>query len=256
MLGFFLGTLYLDLERSEEYIEDRVSVLFFVAGFLTFMSISALPVFIEARAVYNRETFSEYYGPGAYVISASVAPLPILVFISLICCLVHYFAINLNQHDDSRFIFYVAALYVALYGSESLIVMTSAALPEFSTALVASACFFGASMLFCGFFILRENIPDYYIWITYGLSIHNYYFVALMVNEFNDINFKASDPEPNPASSEPADLVITGESVLEDYGYEDETRGFNFMMMIIMSVVFRIFFYLALKFEIGGGESR
>ncbi|MCI34507.1 ABC transporter G family member 11-like, partial [Trifolium medium] len=46
-LAISLGTVYYDLGTSYGSIKDRGSLLSFVSGFLTFMSIGGFPSFVE-----------------------------------------------------------------------------------------------------------------------------------------------------------------------------------------------------------------
>ena len=42
-------------------VQDRISLLFFAAAFLVFMSIAVVPAFIEDRAIFVRERANGYY---------------------------------------------------------------------------------------------------------------------------------------------------------------------------------------------------
>lgn len=70
--------MYLGLgeERDQSSINSRVSVLFFVAAFLVFMSVAVLPFFVQERAIFLRERGNGYYSVPAFVLSQFVCSLP------------------------------------------------------------------------------------------------------------------------------------------------------------------------------------
>lgn len=49
MLCFLIGTMFANVGTSEESITQRVAMLFYTAAFLVFMSIAAMPFFIQVR---------------------------------------------------------------------------------------------------------------------------------------------------------------------------------------------------------------
>ena len=68
-LCFALGTMYFDLDKSHKVTQDRVSLLFFSVGFFSFMSISAMPFFVEERMVFLRERMNNHYATITYVLA-------------------------------------------------------------------------------------------------------------------------------------------------------------------------------------------
>ena len=76
--SLMIGLMYLGLgeERDQSSINSRVSVLFFVAAFLVFMSVAVLPFFVQERAIFLRERGNGYYSVPAFVLSQFVCSLP------------------------------------------------------------------------------------------------------------------------------------------------------------------------------------
>lgn len=71
-------------------------------------------------------------------------------------------------------------------------VTISAAIPIFMIAIAIGAAMMGFFMLLCGFFLLPENIPDYFIWGHY-MAFHKYSFEIFMFNDLDGLKF---DPDP------------------------------------------------------------
>jgi hypothetical protein len=55
MLCFCIGFIYFRMDSSWKSVFSRTALLFFVVAFLTFMSISAFPAFVEDMKVFTRE---------------------------------------------------------------------------------------------------------------------------------------------------------------------------------------------------------
>jgi hypothetical protein len=54
-LSLLIGTVWLRIGNNADVVVDVVGVLFFVAAFMVFMSVSVLPAFLEEKAVFVRE---------------------------------------------------------------------------------------------------------------------------------------------------------------------------------------------------------
>ena len=83
-----------------------------------------------------------------------------------------------------RFGFFLADLFLSLFVAEGLIHLISACVPFFIIGLVAAAGIYGGFMLTEGFFLIKSNIPPWWIWMYY-IGFHTYSFESFMYNEFN-----------------------------------------------------------------------
>jgi hypothetical protein len=106
--------MFYDIGYSESALQDRISILFFTNGtrylssppyinmsssfsngiiaFLTFMSVAAIPAFIQERAVFIRERTNAHYGPAAYAAANTISQVyervisPLAVYMSCMIC--------------------------------------------------------------------------------------------------------------------------------------------------------------------------
>lgn len=83
-MGVLLATIWVNMPQTDVHINDRLSVHFFSVAFLSFMSVSGIPAFLEERAVFKRERHNGLYGPGAYVLANSMVNVPFLFICSLL----------------------------------------------------------------------------------------------------------------------------------------------------------------------------
>ena len=87
----------------------------------------------------------------------------------------------------SGFFFFFLIVLAGFWAGSGFVTFLSGVVPHVMlgyTVVVAILAYF---LLFSGFFIDRDRIPDYWIWFHY-LSLVKYPFEAVMINEFDDTN--------------------------------------------------------------------
>lgn len=109
-----LGTIYFDLSKSWSEASARGGLIFFTVSFLTFMSVSGFPAFVDDMAVFVRERLNGYYGVAAYTAANTVSSLPFLAVMAILCTLVVYYLSGLNS-DSGRVGYFMLNLWVALF---------------------------------------------------------------------------------------------------------------------------------------------
>lgn len=62
LLSVMLSTTWHDVGTKEESIMEILNVIFFIQGFMVFMSVSVLPAFLEEKAVFVKERANGAYG--------------------------------------------------------------------------------------------------------------------------------------------------------------------------------------------------
>ena len=94
---------------------------------------------------------------------------------------------------------------------------------------------FGFFMLCEGFFIVKDDIPVYFIWGHY-MAFHTYVFRGFMANEFEHIDaFDEGAPFAN------------GEQVLAFYGMDDVAVGRDLGIVVAFGGLFFILYALVLQ---------
>ena len=71
MLSALIGAMYANVgsDKDQESVVARVSVLFYVAAFMVFMSVAVLPFVMLQRDVFVKERMNGHYGVPAYVLA-------------------------------------------------------------------------------------------------------------------------------------------------------------------------------------------
>ncbi|XP_062179860.1 ABC transporter G family member 16-like [Phragmites australis] len=180
--GFILATIFWRLDDTPKGVQERLG--FFAMGMSTmfYVCADALPVFVQERHIYLRETAHNAYRRISYVLANAVVAFPPLVLLSLAFAATTFFAVGLAGGGAS-FMFFVLIVLASFWAGSGFVTFLSAVVPHVMlgyTVVVAILAYF---LLFSGFFITRDRIPDYWLWFHY-LSLVKYPYQAVLQNEF------------------------------------------------------------------------
>lgn len=102
----------------------------------------------------------------------------------------------------------------------------------------AGSGLFSVMFLFSGFFVLRDEIPDYWIWLHY-LSLFKYGYDSMVVNAFK--HYVHSDS-------------LTNEEILHMYSVDGVDRGTGIGVLWLFTIAFRCVFYYRLVTRFSGSR--
>ncbi|KAF4382278.1 hypothetical protein G4B88_011607 [Cannabis sativa] len=182
--GFILATMFWQLDNSPKGIQERLGFFAFAMSTTFYTCADALPVFLQERYIFMRETAYNAYRRSSYVLSHSIVALPSLVFLSLAFSATTFWAVGLDG-GLAGFFFYFFIILASFWAGSSFVTFLSGVVPHVMlgyTIVVAILAYF---LLFSGFFINRDRIPPYWIWFHY-LSLVKYPYEAVLQNEFED----------------------------------------------------------------------
>jgi ABC-type multidrug transport system ATPase subunit/ABC-type multidrug transport system permease subunit len=180
--GAILATVFLHLDHSPKGAQERLGFFAFAMSTMFYTCADALPVFLQERYVFLRETAYGAYRRASYVLSNAIVSFPPIVVLSLAFALTTFFAVGLAG-GASGFAFYTLAILASFWAGSGFVTFLSGVIPHVMigyTVVVAILAYF---LLFSGFFINRDRIPAYWIWFHY-LSLVKYPFEGVLHNEF------------------------------------------------------------------------
>ncbi|KAL8050351.1 hypothetical protein ABFS82_06G076800 [Erythranthe guttata] len=264
--GFILATMFWRLDNSPRGVQERLGFFAFAMSTTFYTCADALPVFLQERYVFMRETAYNAYRRSSYVVSHSLVALPSLLFLSLAFAATTFWAVGL----DGGFFFYFLIIFASFWAGSSFVTFLSGVVPHVMlgyTIVVAILAYF---LLFSGFFINRDRIPAYWIWFHY-LSLVKYPYEAVLQNEFEDpvkcfvrgIQIFDNTPlgsVPNALKVKLLDgmssslglkitsttCVTTGADILQQQGITDLTKWSCLWVTVAWGFLFRVLFYLSL----------
>ncbi|PWA99526.1 pigment precursor permease, P-loop containing nucleoside triphosphate hydrolase [Artemisia annua] len=182
--GFILATMFWKLDDSPRGVRERIGFFAFTISTTFFSCADALPVFIQERFIFMRETAYNGYRRSSYVLSHSLVAIPSYVFLSFTFAIITFSAVGLDG-GASGFFFYFTIIWASFWAGNSFVTFLSAVVPHVMIGYVIVLALLAQFLLFSGFFISRDRIPDYWIWFHY-LSLVKYPYQAVLHNEFED----------------------------------------------------------------------
>ncbi|KAI3789052.1 hypothetical protein L2E82_01839 [Cichorium intybus] len=239
-LGLALGSLFYQIGSGYDSIGARISMIMFIAAFLTLLAIGGFPSFVEEMKVFHWERLNGHYGVGAYVISHAISSTPYLIAISVIPGAIAYWLIGLQQ-DPSLFIYFVLVVFVSMLWVECLMMLVAAIVPTLLMGIISGAGIIGLMILGAGFFRLPNDLP-YFFWKypMYYISIHRYALQGLYKNEFKGLKFPEYLGGP---------VTIDGEMVLSSALHIEmgHSKWIDLGIMFAMAVAYRIMLFCTIK---------
>nr|CAB3460020.1 unnamed protein product [Digitaria exilis] len=267
--GFILATIFWRLDDTPKGVQERLGFFAMAMSTMFYVCADALPVFVQERHIYLRETAHNAYRRVSYVLANAVVSFPPLVLLSFAFAVTTFWAVGLSG-GASSFLFFVLIILASFWAGSGFVTFLSAVVPHVMlgyTVVVAILAYF---LLFSGFFINRDRIPDYWIWFHY-LSLVKYPYQAVLQNEFRDASrcfsrgIEMFDGTPVGSMSEAVKIkvldaigktlgtnmtvdtcVTTGADVLAQQAVTDIGKWKCLLVTVAWGFFFRALFYVVL----------
>ncbi|XP_050373038.1 ABC transporter G family member 5 [Argentina anserina] len=235
--GLVLGSIFYDLKDDLTGAEERVGLFAFTLTFLLSCTTEALPIFLQEREILMKETSCGSYRVSSYAIANGLVYLPFLLILAILFTTPLYWLVGLNP-TFMAFCHFLLLIWLILYTANSVVVCISALVPNFIVGNSVIAGVMGSFFLFSGYFISKQNIPSYWIFMHY-ISLFKYPFEGFLINEFSK-----SDKCLEYFFGK---CMVTGEDVLRDEGYGEESRWRNVAVMVSFVLIYRFISYIILR---------
>ncbi|KAG2552794.1 ABC transporter G family member 5-like [Panicum virgatum] len=182
--GFILATIFWRLDESPKGVQERLGFFAIAMSTMFYTCSDALPVFLNERYIFLRETAYNAYRRSSYVLSHTLVGFPSLIVLSLAFALTTFFAVGLAG-GAGGFFFFVAIVLASFWAGSGFATFLSGVVTNVMLGYPVVVSTLAYFLLFSGFFINRDRIPRYWIWFHY-LSLVKYPYEAVMQNEFSD----------------------------------------------------------------------
>ncbi|CAN6301320.1 unnamed protein product [Urochloa humidicola] len=182
--GFILATIFWRLDDSPKGVQERLGFFAIAMSTMFYTCSDALPVFLNERYIFLRETAYNAYRRSSYVLSHTVVGFPSLIVLSFAFALTTFFAVGLAGGAEG-FFFFVAIVLASFWAGSGFATFLSGVVTNVMLGYPVVVSTLAYFLLFSGFFINRDRIPRYWIWFHY-LSLVKYPYEAVMQNEFSD----------------------------------------------------------------------
>ncbi|KAF8411714.1 hypothetical protein HHK36_004272 [Tetracentron sinense] len=235
--GLVLGSIFYDLKDDLVGAQERVGLFAFILTFLLSCTTEALPIFLQEREILMKETSSGSYRVSSYAIANGLVFLPFLLILAAIFSIPLYWLVGLNR-SFTAFMYFLLLIWLILYTANSVVVCFSALVPNFIVGNSLVSGVMGSFFLFSGYFISKDGMPNYWIFMHYT-SLFKYPFEGFLINEFSGSG-KCLDYMFGKC-------VVSGEAVLREEGFGEESRWRNVVIMFCFILLYRFISYVILR---------
>ncbi|KAG9459586.1 hypothetical protein H6P81_004094 [Aristolochia fimbriata] len=238
--GLGLGSVYVKMKKDENGVAERLGFFAFSLSFLLSSTVEALPIFLQERRVLMREASRGAYKVSSYVVANTLVFIPFLLAVALLFAFPVYWLVGLNP-SMVAFTFFVATVWLIVLMASSLVLFLSAVSPDFISGNSLICMVLGAFFLFSGYFIPKENIPRYWIFMYY-VSLYKYPLDCLLINEYWSSRSQCFTKNTGPNS----ECLLTGRDVLRSRGLEEDGRWTNVGIMVGFFLFYRVLCWIIL----------
>ncbi|XP_010509348.1 PREDICTED: ABC transporter G family member 2-like [Camelina sativa] len=267
--GIILATMFTNLDNSPKGVQERLGFFAFAMSTTFYTCAEAIPVFLQERYIFMRETAYNAYRRSSYVLSQSIISIPALIFLSASFAATTFWAVGLAG-GSSGFLFFYLTILASFWAGSSFVTFLSGVVSNVMLGFTVVVAILAYFLLFSGFFISRDRIPLYWIWFHY-LSLVKYPYEGVLQNEFEDPTkcfvrgVQIFDNSPLGQVPEAMKLtllksmsgvlginvtaetcVTTGIDILKQQGITDISKWNCLWITVAWGFFFRVLFYFAL----------
>lgn len=243
LIGFILGTIFTNGPNSETpKLQTKLGFFAFTLAFLMSSSTETLPIYLQQRRILMKETSRGAYRVCSYVIADTLVFLPFLFTVALLYAIPVYWLVGLKR-EILGFLYFSLIAWLVVLMANSIIACFSALIPNFviGTSLIGTVL--GSSFLFSGYFISKDEIPKYWIFMHY-LSLFKYPFECFLINEYGGDGKKRRC-----LIKEEGVCVLHGDEFLRNGGLKQSQKWSHLGIMLSFILGYRVLCFLILWYR-------
>eukprot|EP00004_Rigifila_ramosa_P022179 TRINITY_DN6009_c0_g1_i3.p1 TRINITY_DN6009_c0_g1~~TRINITY_DN6009_c0_g1_i3.p1 ORF type:complete len:242 (+),score=65.24 TRINITY_DN6009_c0_g1_i3:61-786(+) len=219
-------------------------------------SMKTIPIVIEDRRVFFRESLNYYYSPTSFWIARILVEIPFATQYALLFSLCVYWMTGLKEGANGEyFFFFFITMFLLRFVAVLYGLAVCMAAPTEEHAMWFAPIGMTAMILFSGFLVAREGLPDLWIWL-YWISILRAPLAALASNEYANLLFNCPVTNGVPEGAVPVFIPVPpfvryycplteGEVLLDRYSFpQDKWLSFGEMWLYVVGLSAILYFGL------------
>ncbi|GAB4846555.1 ABC transporter G member 10 [Ancistrocladus abbreviatus] len=242
--GLVLGTVFMNASNNQGqlFLQTQLGFFAFSLTFLLSSTTEGLPVFLQERRILMKETSRGAYRVSSYVLSNILVFLPFLLMVGLLYSTPVYWLVGLRR-DFYAFLYFSLVIWMVVLMSNSFVACFSALVPNFIVGTSLIAGLMGSFFLFSGYFIAKDNIPNYWIFMHY-LSLFKYPFECFIINEYG-----GESGRRRCLQSDEVGCKLYGNEFLSQQGLKEAQKWTNWAVMLAFIIGYRLLSFLILWYR-------
>ncbi|KAG2789215.1 hypothetical protein JG687_00013273 [Phytophthora cactorum] len=185
VMGLLYASTFYDFEATD--VQVIMGVVFSVIFFVSLGQAAQIPTLFEARDIFYRQRRANFYRSSSFVLASTLSHIPVALFETLVFGSLIYWLCGFVP-DVELFVRYEAIVFLSSLAFGAWYFLLVALTPNMNVAMplaMLSVLFF---VMFSGFAIPKDQIPDYLIWL-YWASPVAWGIRGLAVNQFRATRF-------------------------------------------------------------------
>ncbi|XP_048733666.1 ATP-binding cassette sub-family G member 8-like [Ostrea edulis] len=239
-MSLVVGMIYLNLNKEQKTVRDWFGLMYIIGAMYPYL------VILDLIAVYHGERKHLYYelqdglyGTTPYFFAKVLSEFPLHTFFVVTYTIPVYFLVGFSL-DVWVFFRVFALIYLMVYCSRSLAMLSSSIAPTFTMSCFIAQTFFSMYLMSAGFFINLDNIFEGLQWVS-KISYLKWGFQGLCQTEISRMNFTCSLPDPR-------QCINTGSEALGLYSLNGSTVSDSCLVILASIAVYMVLYFLALTF--------
>jgi len=245
MIAVILGIIYLNQDyTTKEGIRNITGALFLMLTNQTFSNMfPVVQVFTLELGIFMREHFNGMYRTDTYYITRQMAEMPVQILSPVIFTCIFYWMVGMNP-DPVRFLIACLINILLVQVVVGFGYMTSCLAPSLPIALAISAPLLIPLMIFGGFFLDSSSVPSWLVWFKY-IGWFLYANELLTINQWEGVEVNTC---PDPTKPIPP-CYTSGDQIIEAQGFDKDNYAFDFGMLAVLAVAYRLIGFVVLLFK-------
>jgi len=251
-VSFLVGIMWFQLEQVERTLDERVSLVFFICVFFSFIPMFSAIFSMPAEGpVLHKERSSGAYRLSAFFVAKTIVETPVELLYPTLFTVVAYWMAGLRA-SVGAFVLHVFVLSLVVLTALSIGLFVSATVRNIKLAQVLGSLTVLLALLAGGYYVNNKTLPSWIVWVN-ALSFIKYGFEALLIIEVRGRTFPCSTVPTIysgglAGTSTVRQCPVTDEAIYRAREVADEFGVWgNVGVLLLWIVIFRVAAYLSLK---------
>ncbi|GLE00166.1 hypothetical protein PINS_up008893 [Pythium insidiosum] len=185
IMGLMYSTVFWQFDVKQAQVV--MGIMFAAVLFLALGQASQIPTYMAAREIFYKQRGANFFRTLSYVLACSVSQLPLALLESVVFGSMVYWMCGFVPTVQGYVIFELL-LFLTNLAFAAWFFFLSALSPDLHQAKPISMVSIMFYILFAGFVISKDQIPDYFIW-AYWLNPIAWCLRSLAINQYRDDRF-------------------------------------------------------------------